>query len=119
MPYTVKQERDGWDQTGRRTLTAYAAKASGADGVALDGVPAGKRARRVVQGLRERPRRTFAQAGDRGAGPQAAGRAVAVRHHRPGAAGRRPVEGLSAEGQPKTEHPGGPTGPSGETGQGV
>ena len=40
MPYTVKQERDGWDQTGRRTLTAYAAKASGADGVALDGVPA-------------------------------------------------------------------------------
>ncbi len=23
MPYAVKQERDGWDPTGRRTLTAY------------------------------------------------------------------------------------------------
>ncbi len=36
MPYTVKRKGDGWDPTGRRTLTAYAGPEVGME--ALSGV---------------------------------------------------------------------------------
>ena len=71
-----------------------AAQAPGPDGLALAAVPAGQRAVEMVPGVRQRPRRACAQAGDRGAGAQAAGRAVALRHRRAGAGRRRPVAGL-------------------------
>ena len=60
-----RRQRPGDQQGGRRD----AAKAPGADGLALAAPPARQRPLGVVPGLRERPRRTFAQAGDRGAGP--------------------------------------------------
>ena len=56
--------------------------------------------------------------GDRGAGAQAAGGAVALRHRRAGAGGRRPVADLRG-GERNIRTPGRPDVASGEPGQGV
>ncbi len=110
-----------WTTPGaRQGRQPGAAKASGADGLALAAAPAAERAVEVVRALRQRPRRASGQARDRGAGAQAAGGAGAVRHDRAGARGRRPVEGAGAGGgEHRTPDTRAARRPPGEPGQGV
>ena len=76
-----------------------AAQASDPDGLALAVSPAGQRTLPAVQELRERPRRSLAETGDCRPGAQASGGAVALRHYRIGARGRRFLKSLSRGGR--------------------